>query len=82
MIEIYLLDHEKKTASRIGMADHDDGVLEILQYLIDSMGSLDDVGLYSPEKDRWFNVAKVVEHTGLRRRTFDEKLANHKTWTI
>ena len=81
-IEIYLLDHEKKTASRIGIADNDPGVLEILQYLIDGMDSLDNVGLYSPEKNQLFNVAKVVEVTGLRKRNLDERLRNVPTWTI
>ena len=81
-IEIYLLDRDTKTAGRIGWSDYDDGVLEILQYLMDTMHNLDNVGLYSPEKDRWFSTAKVVSMTGLRRRTFDEKMAKVKTWTI
>lgn len=81
-IEIYLLDHEKKTQSRIGVADYDAGVLEILQYLIDGMGNLDKVALYSPDKDKYFSTSKVIEVTGLRKRTFDERLRNVPTWII
>ena len=81
-IEIYLLDRSKHTAGRIGVADYDEGVMEILQYLIDGMGNLDDVGLYSPDNDRWFNTAKVAQVTGIRKRTFDERLNNVPTWRL
>ena len=81
-IEIYLLDRSKHTAGRIGVADYDEGVMEILQYLIDGIGNLDDVGLYSPDTDRWFSTAKVAQVTGIRKRTFDERLDNVPTWRL
>lgn len=81
-IEIYLLNRKKHTAGRIGIADHDEGVMEILQYLIDGIGNLDDVGLYSPDRDMWFDVAKVAAATGIRKRTFDERLENIQTWKL
>lgn len=81
-IEIYLLDHSKRTASRIGVSDHDEGMMEILQYLIDGMGNLDSVGLYAPDNDRWYSTAKVAKVTGIRKRTFDERLDNVPTWRL
>ena len=81
-IEIYLLDHEKQTKSRIGIADNDPGVLEICQYLIDGMGDLEQVALYSPEKDAYFSTAKLIELTGLRKRTFDERMRNVPSWHL
>ena len=81
-IEIYLLDRSKHTASRIGVADYDDGVMEILQYLIDGIGNLDNVGLYAPDHDRWFSTEKVARLTGIRKRTFEERIENVPTWTL
>ena len=88
MVEIYLVDHKGKTLQRIGMSDYDDGILGILQMLIDGMGEEqfdNDVALKHLESGKFLtgeNLKKMREKYGLRKRTFDEKLKKIKTWKL
>ena len=88
MIEIYLIDRKGKTLQRIGMSDYDEGILGILQMLIDGMGAEqfdNDVALKHLESGKFLtgeNLKLMRERYGLRKRTFEEKLANVQTWTI
>ena len=84
MIEIYFVNHEKRELQRIGMADNNEGLFEILQYLIDGMkdeSAFDNgVALHDMRTMGYIDVHKLRVKSGLRKRTFDEKLKNIKTW--
>ena len=83
MVEIYLIDRKGKTLQRVGMSDYTEGLFEILQLLMDGMGEelFDaDVALKDTRVDGFIDVKKLREKSGLRKRTFDEKLKNFKTW--
>ena len=87
MVEIYLVDHKGKTLQRIGKSDYDEGIMQILQMLIDGMGAEqfdDHVALKHPSGRIMTgqSLKRVREKYGLRKRTFEEKLANVQTWTI
>ena len=86
MVNIYLVDHKDKQLQRLGMADSDEGVLEILQYLIDGMDAEKfdaGVAVENPVTGQFMtgdNLKRMRERYGLRKRTFDEKLAGVQTW--
>lgn len=86
MAEIYLVDHEDKQLQRVGMSDNDEGILEILQYLIDGMGEdqFDNgVAVRHPVSGFYMtgkSLARMRKKYGLRKRTFDEKIAGFETW--
>lgn len=85
MVEIYLVDHKGKTLQRIGMSDYDEGILGILQFLIDAMDAEkfdSDIALMHPDGRIMTgeNLKKMREKYGLRKRSFDEKLAGVETW--
>ena len=85
-IKIYLVNHKEKNLQRIGIADSDEGILEILQYLIDGMGEEkfdDGVAVEHPVSGKMMtgqNMKRMRERYGLRKRTFDERLAKFETW--
>ena len=83
-VELYFANHDKKTLSRFAITDNLPGLLDILQLVIDSFScSMDDVIILDPARPgKVASAARIVDFYGLRRRSFDEKLNNIRTWTI
>ena len=84
MLELYFIDHEKKALYRFGKADNMPGLLDIMQIVLDSCTSgLDDVVILDPLRPgKAASAARVAAHYGLRRRSFDEKLRDVKTYNL
>ena len=84
MLELYFIDHGKKALYRFGKADNLPGLLDILQIVLDSCTSgLDCVVIINPARPgKVASAARVSAHYGMRRRSFDEKLANVKTYNL
>ena len=82
MLELYFVDHGKRTLSRFAKTDYLAGLLDILQLVLDSRTSgLDNVVIMDPARPgRAASAARIATHYGMRRRSFDEKLANVKTY--
>ena len=82
-LELYLVNHEKKTLSRFAIVDNMPGLLDILQILADTRDNgLENVIGRDPENGNCYNVAAIAAHYGMRRRSFDERLQNVKTYTL
>lgn len=82
-VELYFVDHDKKTLSRFAITDNLPGLLDILQLVCDCMSGLDNVVILDPARPgKIASAAKIAAHYGLRKRTFDEKLNDVRTWTI
>jgi hypothetical protein len=83
-VELYFIDHAGKTLQRFAITDNLPGLLDILQLVLDgSKNGLDDVAILDPARPGMIgNAARIAAHYGLRKRSFDEKLDNIRTWTI
>lgn len=83
-VELYLIDRAGKTLQRFAITDNLPGLLDILQIVIDSsINGLEDVAILDPARPGMIgNAARIAAHYGLRKRSFDEKLNNVRTWTI
>lgn len=84
MLELYFIDNEKKTLSRFAKTDYLAGLLDILQIVLDSsINGLDDVAIIDPARPGMYaSAARVSARYGLRRRSFDEKLRDVKTYDL
>ena len=82
-LELYFIDRKGKTLQRFAIVDNLPGLLDILQLLIDSRaGGLEDVTARDIETGNYYSPAKIAAHYNMRKRSFDEKLANVKTYTL
>lgn len=83
-VELYFVDNVKKTLSRFAITDNLPGLLDILQLVIDSHTSgLEDVVILDPARPgKVASAARIGEYYGLRKRSFDEKLDNVKTYNL
>lgn len=83
-VELYFANHDKKTLSRFAITDNLPGLLDILQLVIDGFtGGLDNVVILDPARPgKAASASRIANFYGLRRRSFDEKLKNIRTWTI
>ena len=80
---LYFIDFQKKTLSRFGVVDNLPGLLDIFQILLDSCTTgLSEVTAHDVANDRYLNAAKIAEYYGMRKRTFDEKLSDVKTYNL
>lgn len=84
MLELYFVNNEKRTMSRFAKADYLAGLLDILQLVLDSsVNGLDDVVIIDQARPgKVASAARVAAYYGLRRRTFDEKLNDVKTYSL
>ena len=83
MLEIYLVDHEKEQLFRVGYTDNIPGLLGILQMMIDGITDFDNrVVVKNTETGHLLNLDRIQKETGLRKRTFQEKLDDVKTWKL
>lgn len=82
-LELYFIDRKGKTLQRFAIVDNVPGLLDILQLLIDSRnGGLTDVTARDIVTGNYYNVGAIAAHYGMRKRTFDEKLADVKTYNL
>lgn len=83
-VELCFIDHVGKTLQKFAITDNLPGLLDILQIVIDSSkNGLEDVAILDPARPGMIgNAARIAAHYGLRKRSFDEKLDNIRTWTI
>lgn len=82
-VELFFADHEKKALYRFAIVDNLPGLLDIAQIVLDScVTGLKNVYGLEPVSEKLFSVEKLAEKYGLRKRNFDEKLDNVKTYTI
>lgn len=81
-VELYFVDNVKKTLSRFAITDNLPGLLDILQIVLDTCKSgLEDVAILDPARPgKVASAARVGEYYGLRKRSFDEKINNIKTY--
>lgn len=84
MLELYFMDRENKKLFRFGKTDYLEGLLDILQIVVDSCsGGLADVVILDPGRSgKMASAARVADCYGLRKRTFDEKIRNVKTYKL
>ena len=82
-LELYFVDRKGKTLQRFAIVDNLPGLLDILQIVLDSCtGGLSDVTARDIVTGKYYSPAKIAAHFGMRKRSFDEKLANVKTYTL
>lgn len=81
-IELYFVDNAKKTLSRFAITDNLSGLLDILQIILDSCeNGLKNVVILDPARPgKVASAAQIGEYYGLRKRSFDEKINNIKTY--
>ena len=85
MVEIYLADHDEQRLSRVGRSEDFDSLMEILQYLLDSMGEekFDNNAMVKHvPTERWADMQKLRKRFCMRKRTPDERLANKRIWRL
>ena len=82
-LELYFIDRKGKTLQRFAIMDNMPGLLDILQIVLDSRkGGLVDVTARDIVTGNYYNTDAIAAHYGMRKRSFDEKLKNIKTYTL
>ena len=82
-VELYFANMEKKTLSRFAIVDNMPDLLDILQLVLDGCTTgLDDVIGLDTLSGRYFKTAPLAARHGMRKRTFDEKLSDVKTYSL
>ena len=82
-LELYFIDRERKKLFRFAIVDNMPGLLDILQIVLDSRtGSLEDVTARDIVTGNYYKPAAIAARYGMRKRTFDEKLADVKTYDL
>lgn len=82
MLELYFVDHIGKTLQRFAKTDYLEGLLDLLQIVLDtSKNGLDDVVILDPLRPgKAASAARVAAYYGMRKRTFYERLENVTTY--
>lgn len=82
-LELYFINYDKKEMYRFAITDNLFGLLDLLQYVADSSTSgLESVAIRCTVRKRSFVAAKLAEHYNIRKRSFDERMKNIRTWTL
>lgn len=83
-VGLYIRSEEQKALFRFAITDNLPGLLDILQYCIDSMtDGLANIVIIDPLlPGKYAEGSAVGAHYGIRKRTFQEKLDDIKTYTI
>ena len=78
------VDNKKRTLSRFAVVDNLPDMLDIFQLILDTcVDGLDSVtGLDDSRPGKMLNASRVAARYGLRRRSFDERLENVRTYTL
>lgn len=83
-VGLYFRDNDKKTLSRFALADNLPGMLDILQIVLDTcVNALADVVILDPLRpDKYAEAALVAAHYNMRKRNFNERMNNTKTYNL
>ena len=82
-MELYFIDHKKRTLSRFAIIGNLPALLDILQLLIDSCTSgLENVTARDPETGNHYSPAAITARYGMRKRSFMERMNNVKTYNL
>lgn len=83
-VGLFFRDREKLALYRFALADSLPGMLDILQMVLDTCtaGLADTVILDPLRPGKYAEASAVAAHYGMRKRSFDERMTNTKTYTI